>query len=199
MRNEHEGIEIAPQLFDGTVLFSTVPSNVTGSYRPGTLGVVWALDAATGAPRWHFDTVEGGAALWGKPDVNGGGGLWYPPAVDDRGRVFLAVGNPAPFPGTKEYPNGSSRPGPNLYTNSLVALDGRTGKLLWYRQAVPHDLRDYDLAISPDPHPADGGRGRCPRRDHGRQDGQGLRLPRRRRQAALEHRRSAGTRTTPGR
>jgi alcohol dehydrogenase (cytochrome c) len=149
VRNEHEGIEIAPQLYDGTVLFSTVPSNVTGSYRPGTLGVVWALDAATGDPRWKFDTVEGGAALWGKPEVNGGGGLWYPPAVDEHGRVFLAVGNPAPFPGTKDYPNGSSRPGPNLYTNSLVALDGSTGKLLWYRQAAPHDLRDYDLAISP--------------------------------------------------
>ena len=149
VRNEHEGIEIAPQLYDRTVLFSTVPSNVTGSYRPGALGVVWALDAATGEPRWRFDTVKGGAALWGKPEINGGGGLWYPPAVDERGRVFLAVGNPAPFPGTKAYPNGTSRPGPNLYTNSLVALDGRTGKLLWYRQAVPHDLRDYDLAISP--------------------------------------------------
>ncbi len=53
VRNEHEGIEIAPQLFDGTVLFSTVPSNVTGSYRPGTLGVVWALDAATGRVLWQ--------------------------------------------------------------------------------------------------------------------------------------------------
>jgi outer membrane protein assembly factor BamB len=147
--NEHEGIEIAPQLYDGTALFSTVPSNVTGSYRPGAFGVVWALDAASGEPRWHFDTVEGGAALWGNPGVNGGGGLWYPPAVDDQGRVFLAIGNPAPFPGTKAFPNGASRPGPNLYTNSLVALDGKTGKLLWYRQAVPHDLRDYDLAISP--------------------------------------------------
>ncbi len=44
-------------------------------------------------------------------------------------------------------PNGSSRPGANLYTNSLVALDGKTGKLLWFRQAVPHDIHDYDLMI----------------------------------------------------
>ena len=145
----NEGIEIAPQLYDRTVLFSTVPSNVSGSYRPGTRGIVWALAAATGAPRWKFDTVAGGAELWGNPGVNGGGGLWYPPAVDRRGRVFLAVGNPAPFPGTKQFPNGSSRPGPNLYTNSLVAVDGATGKLLWHRQAVPHDVRDYDLMISP--------------------------------------------------
>jgi glucose dehydrogenase len=148
-RSDHEGIEIAPQLYDHTVLVSTVPSNVTGSYRPGALGVVWALRAATGAPRWRFDTVEGGKELWGNPSVNGGGGLWYPPAVDQQGRVFLATANPAPFPGTKTSPNGSSRPGPNLYTDSLVALDGSSGKLLWYRQAVPHDVRDYDLAISP--------------------------------------------------
>jgi len=145
-RNGHEGIEIAPQLYDHTVLYSTVPSNVTGSYRPGAYGVVWALKAATGAPLWNFDTVDG---LWGDPAVNGGGGLWYPPAVDGQGHVYLAIANPAPFPGTKTSPNGASRPGPNLYTDSLVVLDGRTGKLLWYRQAVAHDVRDYDLAISP--------------------------------------------------
>jgi alcohol dehydrogenase (cytochrome c) len=147
-RSRHEGIEIAPQLYDRKVLFSTVPSNVSGSYRPGALGVVWALSAATGAPLWRFDTVKGGERLWGDPSVNGGGGLWYPPAVDAHGRVFLSVANPAPFPGSKGSPNGASRPGPNLYTDSLVALDGSTGRLLWYRQAVPHDVRDYDLAIS---------------------------------------------------
>jgi outer membrane protein assembly factor BamB len=61
----------------------------------------------------------------------------------------MGVGNPGPFPGTPAYPNGKSRPGPNLYTDSLVVLNGRTGKLLWYFQAVPHDLRDYDLQEPP--------------------------------------------------
>src|SRR5450830_1913171 len=51
--------------------------------------------------------------------------------------------------GTKEFPNGSSRPGPNLYTNSIVALNQSDGKLLWYNQVLPHDLFDYDLQISP--------------------------------------------------
>jgi outer membrane protein assembly factor BamB len=143
------GIDIAPQLYDSTVIVSTVPLNPAfGGEEPGAMGIVWALDARTGAPGWQFNTVKD-ADLWGHPEINSGGGLWYPPAVDDKGRVFLGVANPAPWPGTPEYPNGSSRPGPNLYTNSLVALDGKTGRLLWYRQEAPHDLRDADLAISP--------------------------------------------------
>jgi len=52
---------------------------------------------------------------------------------------------PANFPGTAEFPNGSSRPGANLYTDSMVALDVRTGELAWYSQATPHDLFDRDL------------------------------------------------------
>jgi outer membrane protein assembly factor BamB len=146
--NNREGIDMAPQLYDNTVLFSTVPGNgLTSFYKGGALGVVWALDAATGKPKWTFNTISDGAKLWGNPKVNSGGGLWYPPAVDSQGRVFISVANPAPLYGTPKYPNGSSRPGPNLYTNSLVALDGQTGKLLWYQQAVPHDVRDYDLEI----------------------------------------------------
>ncbi|MDX6455962.1 MAG: hypothetical protein QOD48_2069 [Gaiellaceae bacterium] len=147
-RNNREGIDMAPQLYDNTVLFSTVPGNGLSSfYKGGALGVVWALDATTGKPKWTFNTISDGAKLWGNPKVNSGGGLWYPPAVDSKGRVFLSIANPAPLYGTPKFPNGSSRPGPDLYTNSLVALDGQTGKLLWYRQAVPHDVRDYDLMI----------------------------------------------------
>ena len=148
VRNNHEGIDIAPQLYDGTVVVSTVAGNLNTVSSAGAMGIVWALDAQTGEPKWQFNTVKDGD-LWGNPEINSGGGLWYPPAVDGSGRVFLAVANPVPFPGTPEFPNGSSRPGPNLYTSSLVAVDGRTGRLLWYRQAVPHDLRDYDLQDSP--------------------------------------------------
>jgi len=148
VRSDGEGISIAPQLYDNTVVVSTVPVNATRAYTGGAMGIVWALDARTGEPRWQFNTVKDGD-LWGHPEINSGGGLWYPPAVDKQGRIFLAVANPAPFSGTPEFPNGSSRPGPNLYTNSLVALDGKTGDLLWYQQALPHDLRDYDLQGSP--------------------------------------------------
>jgi outer membrane protein assembly factor BamB len=147
VRNANEGIDVAPQLYDNTVLVSTVPGNASSFYKGNGLGVVWALDATTGKPKWKFNTVKDGARLWGKPKINSGGGIWYPPAVDSQGRVYLSIANPAPLYGTPKYPNGSSRPGPNLYTDSLVVLNGQTGKLLWYRQVAPHDLRDYDLVI----------------------------------------------------
>ena len=146
-RNSNEGIDMAPQLYDGTVLISTVPGNVNSFYKGNGDGIVWALDNATGKPKWKFNTVSDGGKLWGNPKINSGGGLWYPPAVDSKGRVFISVANPGPLYGTKKFPEGSSRPGPNLYTNSIVALDGQTGKRLWFQQAVRHDVRDYDLMI----------------------------------------------------
>jgi glucose dehydrogenase len=134
----------------GLLYVSTIPGASSsggpgGYYKAGARGVFYALDEHTGAVRWKFDTTTDN--LWGHPDVNSGGGSWYPPSVDAQGRIYLTVANPAPFPGTKKYPNGSSRPGKNLYTNTLLVLDGKSGKLLWHYQANPHDLLDHDLQL----------------------------------------------------
>ncbi len=149
VRNEGEGIDMAPGFHDGVVYVSTVPGNNAKFYGGGGVGVLWALDAASGAKLWHFDTAP--EDLWsaGNAGVNSGGGLWYPPAFDSQGSMYIGVGNPAPFPGTDQFPWGSSRPGPNLYTDSLVKLSARTGKLQWYYQQTPHDLYDWDLQDPP--------------------------------------------------
>jgi outer membrane protein assembly factor BamB len=137
------GIDIQPIVVDGLVLVSSVPVSLHGIYAGGDRGTVYALDADTGDVVWTFDTVP--EDLWGNPEVNSGGGAWYPPAVDlDRGVVYVGVANPAPFPGTPEHPNGTSRPGDNLYTDSVVALDLHTGELRWYHQVTPHDIFDRD-------------------------------------------------------
>jgi len=147
VRDEHEGIDMAPGYHDGIVYVSTVPGNNNMFYGGGAVGILWALEAATGKKLWHFDTVPEG--LWSHPAINSGGGLWYTPAFDEQGYMYVGVGNPAPFPGTEQYPWGSSRPGPDLYTNSIVKLNASTGKLQWYYQLTPHDLYDRDLQDPP--------------------------------------------------
>lgn len=146
-RIPQEGIDLAPGYNDGTVYVSTVPVNVSEFYGPGGVGVLWALDAKTGKKLWSFDTVP--KDLWGKPGVNSGGGLWYTPAFDDQGFIYFGVGNAGPFPGTESEPWGSSRPGPNLYTNSIVKLDAKTGKMEWYFQQLPHAIYDWDFQGPP--------------------------------------------------
>ncbi len=142
------GIDIQPTVYDGLVFVSTVPISVGGIYVGGDRGIIQALDAATGETRWRFDTVAS-PDLWGNPEVNSGGGAWYPPAIDpERSLSYWGVANPAPFPGTPDFPNGSSRPGANLYTNSVVALDTATGELRWFDQVHPHDIFDRDLVHS---------------------------------------------------
>ncbi len=145
VQNDHEGIAMAPGYNNGTVYVSTVPANVTTVYGAGGEGILWALNAKTGAPEWSWNTVPG---LWGNPGVNSGGGLWYTPSFDAQGNIYLGVANPAPIFGTKADPLGSSRPGPNLYTDSVVKLSP-AGKLLWYYQLTPHDLYDWDLQNPP--------------------------------------------------
>jgi outer membrane protein assembly factor BamB len=140
-------IDMAPGYEDGLVYVSSVPVNVNSEYQGGGVGTLWALDAKTGKKVWHFDTVP--KDLWGDKKENAGGGLWYPPTFDGKGSMYFGTGNPVPYPGTAKKPWGASRPGPNLYTNSLVKLDAKTGKLDWYYQAVPHDLYDWDFQNSP--------------------------------------------------
>jgi outer membrane protein assembly factor BamB len=149
VRNANEGIDMAPAVFDGTVYVSTVPGNPKSFYKGNGAGVLFALDADTGKEKWKFWTVP--ENLWSDQhtDINSGGGLWHPPAFDDDGNVYIDVANPAPWPGTPELPWGSSRPGANLYTNSVVKLNPDDGKIIWYRQVLPHDVYDWDLQLPP--------------------------------------------------
>ena len=140
------GIDMTPQVYDNKVLVSTVPGgDVRHFYRPGAAGTVYALDAANGKTVWSFGTVDRAK----NARTGGGGGLWYPPAVSANGDVYIGVANPSPWPNSPKNRNGSLHPGPNAYTDSLVVLNGATGKLKWYRQVIRHDVRDYDLMISP--------------------------------------------------
>lgn len=147
VRNAQEGINLAPGYDDGTVYVSTTPVNAGSLYEGGAVGILWALDGKTGKKLWSWDTVP--KNLWGDPKTNSGGGLWYTPAFDGKGFMYFGVGNPAPFPGTPQDPYGESRPGPNLYTNSIVKLNAKTGKMEWYYQFNPHDIYDWDLQGPP--------------------------------------------------
>ncbi|MGD9573655.1 MAG: PQQ-binding-like beta-propeller repeat protein [Thermoleophilia bacterium] len=148
IKQPSEGVDMAPLIWNDTVIISSVPgASLANFYGGGGKGIVYALDLATGEEKWSFDTTTDN--LWGNPEVNSGGGLWQTPSVDENGDVYMAVANPGPWVGTKEFPNGTSRPGDNLYTNSLVVLDGETGEMKWHWQAISHDLRDWDLHLGP--------------------------------------------------
>ena len=110
----------------------------------GANGFVAALDQATGKEVWRFWTVpkpgERGSETWqGKDIEHGGAPTWftgsYDPALD---MVYWPTGNPS-----KEY-NGDHRKGDNLYANCILALDRKTGRLIWHYQFTPHDLWDWD-------------------------------------------------------
>lgn len=144
------GITIQPMVYDDMVYLSTEAGGTESTSDPaGSMGVLYALDQENGNMIWSFNTVDS-KDIWGNPKINYGGGTYMPPAIDfTTGLIYWGTTNSAPVPGTKEYPNGASRPGPNLYTNCMLALDHKTGKLMWYTQVYPHDLFNYSLVISP--------------------------------------------------
>lgn len=133
-------------------------------------GFYAAFDANSGKLVWQFDStpsqgwegdfvstspdgvpldrdIAGERAAFGQyRDAwkRGGGSAWTTPAIDaERGVIYLGIGNPSP------QMDDLTRPGDNLYTVSLVALDIETGRLKWYFQQVPHDMWGYDVASPP--------------------------------------------------
>jgi quinohemoprotein ethanol dehydrogenase len=130
----------APLYYDGMVIIGTAGGDL------GIRGWLAAFDADTGKQVWKFHTVPGpgefghdtwpaGSEVW----KWGGGAVWSTPAIDaELGMIYFATGNPGPSLG------GAVRPGDNLFTASIVALDVATGKYRWHFQEVHHDIWDYD-------------------------------------------------------
>lgn len=141
--NPAEFIFMQPIVYDNVVYIGTSP----GAYVGGTRGILFALDAKTGVVLWQWDTTTDN--LWGQARVNAGGGVWYPPSIDEQGNIYFGTGNPAPWPELATAPDEGTRPGPNLYTSSMVSLDTTTGAVRWYVQAKPHDQLDHDFQHTP--------------------------------------------------
>ena len=143
----NEGITTSPLVYDSVVYVSTIPGSSEAFYGGGQRGVIHAIDAATGGVLWYFDTTTDN--LWGNPRVNSGGGFWHPPTADEDGKIYFPIANPAPYPGTEEFPFASSRQGDNLYTDSVLKMDPATATLDWYTQVRQGDVWDLDNQLSP--------------------------------------------------
>lgn len=122
----------------------------TSGAEYGIRGHIDAYNLADGEMAWRFWTVpapgEPGSETWEAPDTwrTGGGSAWITGTYDpELNTLFWGVGNPGPDL------NGAVRPGDNLYTNSVVALNPDDGSVKWHFQATPHDLWDYDANFEP--------------------------------------------------
>jgi alcohol dehydrogenase (cytochrome c) len=115
-----------------------------GGGEHGANGFVAALDQATGKEVWRFSSVpqkgEPGSETWaGDSNLHGGAPTWFTGSYDpELDIVYWPTGNPS-----EEY-NGDRRSGDNLYSDCILALDRKTGKLRWHYQFTPHDLWDWD-------------------------------------------------------
>ena len=130
----------APLYYNGMVIIGTAGGDL------GIRGWVRAFDAKTGKQVWRFDTIPGpgefGHDTWPANSAAwqwGGAPVWSTPAIDPQlGLIYFSTGNPGPSLG------GAARPGNNLFTASIVALDVATGRYRWHFQEVHHDIWDYD-------------------------------------------------------
>src|SRR5690606_7278256 len=139
---ERYSITSAPRYFDGLVYIGT-----SGGVL-GTRGRIDAYDAETGDLVWRFWTIPGpgelGHETWPE-DIDvwkyGGAAVWQTPSVDSElGMIYFGTSNPGPVH------QGAMRPGDNLFTSSIVALDAKTGEYRWHFQLVRHDIWDYDAS-----------------------------------------------------
>jgi outer membrane protein assembly factor BamB len=111
---------------------------------------VWYVTppAVAGPKNWDADAAKGNIAAypndWGEIDIAGRAAVWGQTVADEEGgRVYLGTGNPWLF-----HIEGSMRPGPLLYSDCLVCLDAKTGKMIWYHQSTPHDHLGWDFGMS---------------------------------------------------
>jgi len=148
LKDGRYALESPPAIFHDVVI--TGCSNGEGSPATGAYGDIRGWDAKTGKLLWTFHTVpragEAGSETWppGSLKNRSGTNVWGFFTIDaTRGIVYAPLGSP-----TSDF-YGADRIGDDLYGNSLVALDARTGKKEWHRQLVHHDLWDYDLAAPP--------------------------------------------------
>src|SRR6266702_2476155 len=141
--NKNYGATSAPLIVKDKVLVGTSGGD------DGVRGFVAAFDTKTGKEAWRFWTIpapgEKGSESWpGDMYLHGGGTTWMPGTYDaELNTIYWGTGNPGP-----DF-DGSVRPGDDLYTSSLLALDPDTGKLKWHFQYNPHDLYDYDAVQTP--------------------------------------------------
>jgi alcohol dehydrogenase (cytochrome c) len=141
--NRNYGATSAPLVVKDKVIVGTSGGD------DGVRGFVAAYDAETGKESWRFWTIpapgEFGSSSWpGESYKLGGGTTWMPGTYDpELNTIFWGTSNPAP-----DF-DGGPRPGDDLYTDSLLALDPDDGKLKWYFQFTPHDLFDYDAVETP--------------------------------------------------
>ena len=141
--NRNYGATGAPLVVNDKVIVGTSGGD------DGVRGFVAAYDAASGKLAWRFWTIpapgESGSESWpGNSYLHGGGTTWMPGTYDaETGTLYWTTSNPSP-----DF-DGSVRPGDDLYTDCVLALDVETGKLKWHFQFTPHDLFDYDATETP--------------------------------------------------